>query len=325
MSATEEGLLAEIANHPRDPFPRMVYADYLEDRSDPRAELIRINCELIGLPKKAKKRAELWQREKDLVAQIPDRLWLQTVFIPHIENRKRDPESYHGFHSETIELMNPGGPVAIVTDGFGAGLEINGTPIAYNWDDCAGSIGQFLYQTGRKHDYQEALDQLRSIAEGNLSPEKPLAGQLEPLLYSFRTGRYRLAVLEVDSDYYVQEPPDLDQPRQYEWYPYTWEFIRSQPREMLDEDRIEWWEGQIRNGAQPVIFTASFEETYCSFIIDGHHKLEAYQNLGRPLRIVDCTKLWSKGKQDEVQHFFGKDKRAFKAYDRLRRTHGFPE
>jgi uncharacterized protein (TIGR02996 family) len=48
---TEEAdLLRAIRDDPDDDAPRLIYADWLEERGDPRAEFIRIQCELARLP-----------------------------------------------------------------------------------------------------------------------------------------------------------------------------------------------------------------------------------------------------------------------------------
>ena len=43
----EAGFLADIAAHPEDDAPRLIFADWLEDHGQPeRAELIRLQCRL---------------------------------------------------------------------------------------------------------------------------------------------------------------------------------------------------------------------------------------------------------------------------------------
>jgi len=41
----EEALIREVAENPELDAPRMVYADWLEERGDPRAEFLRLECE----------------------------------------------------------------------------------------------------------------------------------------------------------------------------------------------------------------------------------------------------------------------------------------
>src|SRR5262249_51734963 len=49
MSREAEGFLQAILAAPEDDTPRLVYADWLEERGDPRGEFIRIQCELAAM------------------------------------------------------------------------------------------------------------------------------------------------------------------------------------------------------------------------------------------------------------------------------------
>ena len=64
----EAAFLAAIAERPGDPTPRLVYADWLDDRCDPRAELIRIEEEQRTLPADADRYWALKPRRDELRA-----------------------------------------------------------------------------------------------------------------------------------------------------------------------------------------------------------------------------------------------------------------
>jgi len=62
-------------------------------------------------------------------------------------------------------------------------------------------------------------------------------------------------------------------------------FFATQPIENIDQNRVKYFEEKINDGERPfaIIFNAclapeDFDSSY--FILDGHHKLLAYQNLG---------------------------------------------
>lgn len=64
----QEGFLQAILANPDDDQLRLIYADWLEERADPRGEFIRVQVELAG-PKPEPQRAhELFVREKELLA-----------------------------------------------------------------------------------------------------------------------------------------------------------------------------------------------------------------------------------------------------------------
>lgn len=64
----ENFFLDEIRCDRADDGPRLVYADWLEEHGDPRAELIRVQCELAKLGSRDRRRIELEGREQDLLA-----------------------------------------------------------------------------------------------------------------------------------------------------------------------------------------------------------------------------------------------------------------
>jgi uncharacterized protein (TIGR02996 family) len=70
MSEQEHALLRAIINDPDNEELRLVFADYLEEHSDPRAEFIRLQIERERLPPFAPSRAELEAREQELLAQF---------------------------------------------------------------------------------------------------------------------------------------------------------------------------------------------------------------------------------------------------------------
>lgn len=68
-------------------------------------------------------------------------------------------------------------------------------------------------------------------------------------------------------------------------------FFATQPKENIDQDRVKYFEEKIKNGERPfcIIFTASSSFARAAYyILDGHHKLLAYQNLNiyPPLALI---------------------------------------
>jgi uncharacterized protein (TIGR02996 family) len=70
MTERDESFLQAICATPEDDLPRLVFADFLEDRGDPasyaRAEFIRLQCERARLPDDDSREAALAARETEL-------------------------------------------------------------------------------------------------------------------------------------------------------------------------------------------------------------------------------------------------------------------
>ncbi len=91
-----DAFLQEIIAHPRDDAPRLIYADWLEEQGDPRAEFIRTQCELARLPDDAPQRPALESREAQLLNQYG------AVWLGLLPPKLRRPHFRRGF-VETAE------------------------------------------------------------------------------------------------------------------------------------------------------------------------------------------------------------------------------
>ena len=63
----EQPFLDEILANPADVTPRLIFADWLEERDDPRAEFIRVQCELAELTAEDERRPAVRKRESELL------------------------------------------------------------------------------------------------------------------------------------------------------------------------------------------------------------------------------------------------------------------
>src|SRR5215207_1095926 len=75
MHPADAAFLAAIRDRPDDDLPRLVYADYLDERGDPRGEFIRLQCERPTLAADDPRRYELLAREHELLRAHEDE-WL---------------------------------------------------------------------------------------------------------------------------------------------------------------------------------------------------------------------------------------------------------
>src|SRR6266511_6221714 len=74
----EDAFLQAVLDEPDDDAPRLIYADWLEERGDPRGEFIRVQCALARLPPDDPRRPELRAREQALLAEHRD-AWLAPI------------------------------------------------------------------------------------------------------------------------------------------------------------------------------------------------------------------------------------------------------
>ena len=83
MLATDEAaFLQSIADRPDDDAPRLVFADWLDERGESgRAEFIRVQCELASSKLDKKRRHELRLRERDLLNEHRQN-WIEAIELP---------------------------------------------------------------------------------------------------------------------------------------------------------------------------------------------------------------------------------------------------
>lgn len=78
--------LRAIKENPEDDAPRLIFADWLEKRGDPRGEFIRLQCALARMDKHGPRRADLARREEELLQQHK-KVWLRQLGVDHLHCR----------------------------------------------------------------------------------------------------------------------------------------------------------------------------------------------------------------------------------------------
>jgi uncharacterized protein (TIGR02996 family) len=266
--------LSALFSRPDDDGLRLVYADWLEERGDPRAEFLRLDVEQ-HRPANADKdrQAALAKQMRDLMPRL-DARWVGWMWqARNLPAGARLELAFVGDGKGLIEVR--GGEAETV-------LLVEGRPVALNWDDCQGSVGQYLVFTGhtRGRDYGR---QLVEFVEGEVDGGRPLAEQVGPLLALFPPGTYCLeyapsvAVGTIDTlEYPARSSADREL---IGYYPAEERnLVCTQTRESLNEGRVAFFREQVRAGRRPTVLTASAEGAWCEFVIDGHHKLAAYNS-----------------------------------------------
>jgi uncharacterized protein (TIGR02996 family) len=97
----DDAFLKAIIQNPDDDTPRLVYADFLDERGDPRGEFLRVECRLRGLTANGLEYRLLHQRLAELGRRVDVR-WLAAACRIHLETG-----SWH-LHPRRFPLNIPG-------------------------------------------------------------------------------------------------------------------------------------------------------------------------------------------------------------------------
>ncbi|MBL8797742.1 MAG: TIGR02996 domain-containing protein [Planctomycetia bacterium] len=88
--STELEFVQTIRDHPADDLPRLIFADWLEDRGDPRGAFIRTQCALARLGMNDAGRLALEARERQLIAEHASQ-WLGPLLAMDIDPNDQFP------------------------------------------------------------------------------------------------------------------------------------------------------------------------------------------------------------------------------------------
>ena len=206
--------------------------------------------------------------------------------------------------------------IDILSDGFVTCLKIK-KPIAVDWWDCRGSAGKYFSFTS---DFEPLTKQFNeTLINGS---ESEILEVVKDFLKLFRSGEYSILITKKEQDEvevhfnYTQ----IEKTKNFNyWYYNPWGegFMFTQDISIIDLKRVSEYESFIKNGERPkaVLFQASFNDdgTYDDgskwsrsvdspkFILDGHHKILAYQNLKIEPEFVLITRE-TIGKEDFNQN-----------------------
>jgi uncharacterized protein (TIGR02996 family) len=98
-----EAFYQDILEHPDDRAPRLIYADWLEERGDPRGEFIRLHCAATDLAPGDPARAPLAKRLRELLA-LHEVTWTDELVGPLRELLGTDQFEYD-FRSGFVEAL----------------------------------------------------------------------------------------------------------------------------------------------------------------------------------------------------------------------------
>jgi len=76
------------------------------------------------------------------------------------------------------------------------------------------------------------------------------------------------------------------------YYPFGRTLVATQVDGLLDSERVKYFQSQIRAKARPIVITTSVDGAWCEFVIDGHHKLEAYTRESVPPSVIQIERLY---------------------------------
>lgn len=166
-------------------------------------------------------------------------------------------------------------------------------PVAINWPDCHGSIGEYYAVSSHDAHQRETLTrQLDKVLISGSNSE--ILETIKGFLKLFENGKYTIhlsTIKEEDVEGIIFDRDSKVRPEDKEWfavnfYPFNegWIYLATRTEDSINPSRVEFYEDLIRKGSRPkvVVYIHYLNQNYSSsnyYIIDGHHKFKAYNNL----------------------------------------------
>ncbi|UWX61198.1 hypothetical protein N0B40_02740 [Chryseobacterium oranimense] len=181
--------------------------------------------------------------------------------------------------------------IKVLYDGFASCLIIR-RPVAVNWPDSRGSVGEYYAVSELPEDEKIILADClnRSLTKGT---EAEIMSGIEDFLTLFENGTYQVNLGKIpfdNSSFHMAIPlpgnENIDNRRFSGWfYPFQdFNYLYTLENKSINAERVQYYTELIKKGSRPkpVIFYSLYNQDpqmSCAFVLDGHHKIEAYTQL----------------------------------------------
>ncbi|MCT2406190.1 hypothetical protein NZD88_01305 [Chryseobacterium antibioticum] len=202
-----------------------------------------------------------------------------------------------------IHITHGQGIIKALYDGFASCLIIR-RPVAVNWPDSRGSVGEY-YAVSELSEKDKIIlsDNLnQALTEGT---EAEILSGIEDFLHLFESGTYQVNLGKIPfehSNFYMSRPlpadenPDGSQKFSGWFYPFEdFNYLYTLEGKSIDPKRVDYYTDLIKKGScpKPVIFYSLYNQDplmSSAFVLDGHHKIEAYRRLEMDIPAVFIAK-----------------------------------
>jgi len=200
---------------------------------------------------------------------------------------------------KTLEVYKGSGEFNIVGTKDCSIFEFKNRPKIMVWEMNWNSLFNFFVgiQPKQRLLYLESYYRLEEgLNEGTINNENCIE-LLEPLLNQFTNAKYKIEIEETNDAYHIIYPGEptyqnKEKTKHIIWNsiwaggePYVYSF-----QKISNSNRIDYYLKNIKNGQRPQVLIIKTEDSEVEFILDGHHKLNAYNKTTINANIIRITK-----------------------------------
>lgn len=216
-----------------------------------------------------------------------------------------------------IEIFKGSGEFNIVGTKDCSTFEFRHRPKILVWEMNWNSLYNFFVgkQAKQRILYLEYIYQLEAALNNGTLDENNCKVLLEPLLNQFTNAIYRIEIEEINGVCHIIYPGEPTYQNKEKTKSIVFKSIWAGGDPLLysfqkhsDTDRIEFYKKEIQNGLRPHILVMQTDNSNVKFLLDGHHKLNAYKAAKVHPNIVRITKM---------NNYCINDDRIIEAFDKL--------
>ncbi len=162
---------------------------------------------------------------------------------------------------------------------FSGALVFHGNLVTTVWNQFSGSIIQWFVNSPDNR-FRSIGNHFHSISEVHVNADN-LENTVQPIVNLFADGLYEVSIreFELDSEFWVANVEVISGTYFWECYPNSDFIVKTLPESNVDSGRVNKWRKKIQAGERPAIILAKSpnEDGFnCYFLIDGHHRINAY-------------------------------------------------
>jgi hypothetical protein len=205
-----------------------------------------------------------------------------------------------------VEILNGKNIIDIIFDDFASCLVVQ-NPLAVDWPDCTGSVARYFSISDLPNDQRASHVKMidKAMAEGT---DEEQMDAVKEFLNLFANGKYSISkydvkhgTVQVYTNHQIVYADSVPQNERFSGYYYDGysgnniSLISSQSPDKIDKDRVEYYCKLIERGARPTVlifcvYNASTSTYSSTYVLDGHHKLEAYLKMEADIPLINIVK-----------------------------------
>ncbi len=188
----------------------------------------------------------------------------------------------------TLTTNNNNGVLKIIGNPQETILYLKDKPIQYSWYAEIGTTQRYHIAQGLKKQAVYVNTQIENLLQKGIKTESVFLMVAAHFNSFLKPGTYHYGMYEMGKGLHWINIPKAPNYESFDYYGNTVGITPTQNR--IDKNKVAEYEAAILKGARPVMVFIHVENSWMFFILDGHHKFQAYINAKVKPQAIIITK-----------------------------------